>query len=132
MKKLIISFLLISMNCSAQYGESGPFKIPETFHLTLSSRDSGRNVYDTVKVRLLIDIGGNVSMAAFQNGYVVRKFYTWEKERTHPYGGLWSPSEYLQDDKFTSVDERTVWSYHIQDWIKQPPVKWTKIYGNFW
>lgn len=137
MKKLIIPFLLIVINCSAQHKEL-PEKTTSNSHIsglkdvqncskeydsikrkTQWFIDTGRWCYDTVKIRMLIDYESNTSIACFTNGYMVRRFYIWGSQ-TVPYGNLYDLYKFLEDDKKTELLNKQIWKWEFRNWIKKP------------
>lgn len=79
--------------------------------------------FDTVKIRMLFDIGGAVP--AQINGYIVRQWYTYYPgvdpggcaDCPKPLPSRWfDTNDLLEKNKFNSVDKRKVWQYKYFNW----------------
>lgn len=120
----ILLFVLASVLFGLRgYGQTFPEVNRHQWPLTPGYE--AQDKYDTVKIRMLVDLGGNVP--AHINGYVVRRWYVYYPgvDPGSCYGcpppppDKWVDTEdLLGDNKFNTVDKRKIWQYKYFNWYK--------------
>lgn len=123
----ILVFILVSLCISRiSYGQTlsvGAHDAKEIFG-SINSYKVGyiaQQKFDTVKVRILYDLGGAVP--ACKTGYLVRQWF----EYSNPWRGdcigcspdppdrWFDTNVVLSEDKITAIDKSSIWQYHFSN-----------------